>query len=493
VTTHLQLDERVDHAPDEAEVPASGDGVSVVTRALSWAPICLVVLLMAILLRYSALYLNNFDTWFHLTLGDRFRTGEWSLSHPGGLTSFATSPWVATQWSTEVLASLFEHWFGLPGVAWLFGAFYLALVLTVYVVCRKRSRPVPAAIVTAMVIFGSAPAISARPQVVSLVLLAVTVHAWLKTWDDQRIRWWLIPLTWVWATAHGLWSAGILVGAVCCVGILLDRRVSFRRALALACVPIGSLLVTALTPVGPRLLTSQFAVSARSSMIAEWGPTSFRELPALVVAAMIAWLVVLWARRGSVSWTPLLLLLMAAGWTLLVVRMVALGAIVVAPLLVQALDSRLPVRSTSPSRRGERRVLAAAAVGYLVVLGIAVTHTATEPADVPSGMLPKLRALPAGSPVVVDDGAGAWMEWAVPDVDPVIDGMLDAYPVDYIEDFTAFKAVKPGWQKFLADSHAQVAVLQKDSSVSAAMQDQLHWKVAQQDADWVYLVAPDAR
>src|SRR5919112_373712 len=386
------------------------------------APVGLVVLLFAILLRYSALHLNNFDTWFHLTLGDRFRTGEWSLGEPGGLTSFATSDWVATQWSTQVLASFFEQWFGLPGVAWFFGALYLGWLLATYVTCRRFGRPLPAAIVTGMVLVGSALAISARPQIVSMILLNVVVYAWLRTWEDGRARWWLIPLTWVWATAHGLWSAGILVGAVCCVGILLDRRVSFRRALVLACVPLGSLLATALTPVGPRLLTSQFAVSARSSMITEWGPTSFRELPALVVAAMIAWLVVLWARRGSVSWTPLLLLLMAGAWTLMVVRMVALGAIVVAPLLVQALDSRLPARSTSPSRRGERRVLAAAAVGYLVVLGVALTHTAAEPADVPSGMLPKLRALPAGSSVVVDDGAGAWMEWAVPDVDPVIDG-----------------------------------------------------------------------
>jgi hypothetical protein len=476
----MQLDERVDHTSDRAPGSESSD---IVTRTLSWAPVGLVVLLMAILLRYSALHLNNFDTWFHLTLGERFRTGEWSLSHPGGLTSFATSEWVATQWSTQVLASFFEQWLGY--VVWLVGT---------YLNCRQFGRPLPAAIVTGMVLMGSALAISARPQIVSMILLNVVVYAWLRTWEDGRARWWLIPLTWVWATAHGLWSAGILVGAVCCVGILLDRRVGFRRALVLTCVPLGSLLATALTPVGPRLLTSQFAVSARSSMITEWGPTSFREVPALVVAAMIAWLVVLWARRGSVSWTPLLLLLLAAGWTLLVVRMVALGAIVVAPLLVQALDSRLPVRAaTAPTRRREWRVLGAAVVGYLVVLGVAVSHTGAAPADVPSRLLPTLRALPAGTPVIVDDGVGAWIEWAVPDVDPVIDGMLDAYPVDYIEDFTAFKSVEPGWQKFLVDTRAQVAVLQKDSSVSAAMQDQLHWTVAQKDADWVYLVAPDAR
>src|SRR5919112_5647323 len=361
------------------------------------APVGLVVLLFAILLRHSALHLNNFDTWFHLTLGDRFRTGEWSLGDPGGLTAFATSDWVATQWSTQVLASFFEQWFGLPGVAWFFGALYLAWLLSTYVTCRQFGRPLPAAIVTGMVLVGSALAISARPQIVSMILLNVVVYAWLRTWEDGRARWWLIPLTWVWATAHGLWSAGILVGAVCCVGILLDRRVSFRRALVLACVPLGSLLATALTPVGPRLLTSQFAVSARSSMITEWGPTSFRELPPLVVAAMIAWLVVLWARRGSVSWTPLLLLLLAAGWTLLVVRMVALGAVVVAPLLVQALDSRLPVRAaTAPARRLGWGVRGAAVVVSRGVLGVAVSHTGGPPADVPSRLLPTLRALPAG-------------------------------------------------------------------------------------------------
>jgi hypothetical protein len=31
-----------------------------------------------------------------------------------------------------------------------------------------------------------------------------------------------------------------------------------------------------------------------------------------------------------------------------------------------------------------------------------------------------------------------------------------------------------------------------DSPLTAAMKDQLQWTVVQEDADWVYLVAPDA-
>ncbi len=455
-----------------------------------WPAVLLVVALMAVLLRFSSLRLNNTDTWFHLVLGERFRHG-WSLRSPGSLSPFATSDWVPTQWSTEVVASQLESWFGLPGVAWFFGALYLALLLTVYGVTRARCRPFPAAVITAMVVLGAAPALSARPQVLSLLLLAVVVHAWLRSWEDGRARWWLVPLTWVWATAHGLWSAGVLVGVVCCVGIVLDRRADGRQVFRLVAVPVLSVLAAALTPVGPELLTSQLAVSARTSMIAEWGATSFRTLPAFVVAAMAGWLVVLWARRGGASWTALLLFLLAAGWTMLVVRMVPLGAVLLAPLLAGAVSAVRPGRVAGAREdRLERRALAVAAAAFLVGLALAVPHTARTPAGVPTALQPALSILPPGTPVVVEDGTGAWLEWAVPQVAPVVDGLLDAYPVDYLADFTDFRQVRPGWQGFLGRTGARVAVVRVDSPLRSALQGDLGWRPVQRDRAWVLLDAP---
>ena len=105
----------------------------------------------------------------------------------------------------------------------------------------------------------------------------------------------------------------------------------------------------------------------------------------------------------------------------------------------------------------------------------------------------RLDALPEGSPLLVEDGVGAWVEWRVPGVDPVIDGLLDAYPVDYIRQFYDFKKVAPGWQDFVNESGARDAVLLDGSPVSAALQDQLGWTVVQKDRAWVYLEAPAAR
>ena len=470
-------------------------------RTRGVAAVVLLALLLALVLRFSALHLGNQDTWFHLVLGDRFRHG-WSLGHPGAPTPFATADWVPTQWSTEVVASWFESWFGLPGVAWLFGAFYLALVLLTYLSCRRLSaRPLGGALATALLVFGVAPVLSARPQVVSLVLLTVTVGAWLRTAEDGKVRWWLVPMTWGWATAHGLWSAGVLLGFVCWIGLVLDGRARGRRAVAMLAVPALSLGATMLTPVGPRLLTSQLAVGARTSMIAEWGPTDFRSVPSLAVALMLALVVALWTRRGRVSWLRLGLLLLAGGWTILVARMVSLGAVVLAPLLAEAIGHSMSrarfslagrragsTRSTLPP--WERAALLVTAIGYLVALAVAAPQVVVRPADVPTTMAPRLSALPSGSTVLVEDGIGGWMEWAVPSVHPVIDGMLDAYPVGYIHRFFDTTKVKPGWRRFVSRSGARVGVLEAGSPLSAALHDQLGWRPEAHDGRWVLLRAP---
>jgi hypothetical protein len=471
----------------DSSVPPVIPTLTPTATVLRVLPHLALVLLMIVVLAGAALRLVNRDTWFHLTLGEHFRT-DWSLSHPGALTPFATSSWVPTQWSTEVVASRFEHLWGLPGVAWFFGALYLVLVLVLYAGARRVAGPVAATVATVAAVLGAAPAISSRPQVVSLVLLAVTLSAWIRTAVDLRPRWWLVPLTWLWATAHGMWSLGVLVGVVCCVGLVADRRVDLRRTALLLGVPLASVTAAALTPVGPRLLTSQLAVSDRTSLIAEWAPTRFDGGPALVVAAMAAVVIVLWARRGRVDWTPLLLLLLAVGWTISVSRLVACGAVVLAPLLAEALErGREP---SSPAPRLERGFVGAGAVGYLVALGLLVPHTAAFAGDVPDGLTSRLQALPQGSTVLAADDLGAWIEWRTPSVHPVIDGMLDAYPVGWIRRYKAFEAVEPGWQRFVRDTGARVAILPDDSAARAAMQDQLGWRVVDRDAGYVYLVAP---
>ena len=473
-----------------AEPPRTGDAgaPSPVRRLLNRSPLALLLFLMALVAQVGAQPLNNGDAWFHLRAGHLF-WGSWSLWHPGAPTRFATSAWVPTQWSTEMLTAKVEDWFGLPGVAFFYGLVYLAFLVAVYGACRRLSGPLAGAVATGAAVFAASTTLSARPQVVSLVLIAVTVDAWWRTRADGRLRWWLLPMTWVWATAHGLWTAGVLVSLACWLGLALEGRLRGRVGRAFL-VPLGSLVAATLTPLGPKLLLSQLAVSERTPMIAEWGATSFRTVPALVVGVMVAVLLVLWLRGERVGAMPLLLLVLACGWAALVTRLVAPAAVLVAPLLAQALTERLRRRTRVPTDRVERVVVALAALACVAGLAAAVPSSADRAAGVPDAFAPRLAALPRGSAVLVEDSSGAWMEWRFPGVQPVIDGLLDSYSVAYMRRFDTFWRAEPGWRGFVADSGARNAVMLAGSPATTALVEEAHWRVVQRDAPWVYLVAP---
>ena len=71
-----------------------------------------------------------------------------------------------------------------------------------------------------------------------LCLFAVVTGAALATVDDGRPRWWVVPLTWVWACTHGTWILGIAMTAlVACAGLLDRRDDPLRRHLTRLAVP----------------------------------------------------------------------------------------------------------------------------------------------------------------------------------------------------------------------------------------------------------------
>jgi hypothetical protein len=226
-------------------------------------------------------------------------------------------------------------------------------------------------------------------------------------------------------------------------------------------------------------------------MVSEWAATSFRSPDALAVAAMAGVVAVLWARRGRVPWAPLLTFLLACGWAVMANRMVALSAIVLAPLLADVLAELTPVRGQARRiPRSEMAALLGTTVLVLAAMAAIVPHTATRPGEVPDRFTARLGALGAGSNVLVVDPVGSWIEWRFPTLNPTFDGMLDAYEVPYLHRLTAAASVKPGWKGFVRDTHADVAILTRGTALSAAMRDQLHWQPVQRDGEWVYLVAP---
>jgi hypothetical protein len=430
------------------------------------------------------------DAWWHLKAG-AYVLSHWRFSGPDPWVPFSSRPFVLTQWLPEVAAQESYALFGLPAVAWLRCAAMLALISALVWAARQASDAVPAIIAALAGLVGAGGSLSERPQLVSFVLLAVTVGAWWKSAGDLKPRWWLAPLTFIWACSHGLWGVGVLIGLAVVAGLALDKRLDRRTATGLLAVPALSVIAAALTPVGPRLLLTPFEVSSNvSQFVQEWQPTDVRNLFAAVTLGMIALALLPWIRGTTPRpWWQIALAATAVVSTLAMSRTVPVGSIIAAPLLASSLQEQRGLPTTPLKRRGMSAWIGLVAAAAIVAVPIAGA-VAQRPGGWPEGLRPQLAAIPAKTVVLNDFTAGGWLLWAEPHLTPVIDLRSEIYSTEYIREYIRTEEVRPGWQRLLDRTKPRYALLRANSALTVALREELSWTTVGTDAGYVLLKAP---
>ena len=239
----------------------------------------------------------------------------------------------------------------MPAIAWLRALAVVGLFLSLCLVTRRRLGTVAAVAVAAAVTVVCLPTMTERPQALGMVMLALTVHGWWRSLEDGRPRWWLVPVAWVFACSHGLWSLGLLAGLVVCVGRVLDGagpRGTARLGLVLGL----QVLVTAATPLGPALLLTPVLTSANGRVfVQEWQPGSLASPTVIAVLALAVGVVTLTlVRHERLALSRFLVVVTALALTAAAVRTGGPGAIVLAPVVVEVLGrrERSPSRSRGP-------------------------------------------------------------------------------------------------------------------------------------------------
>ncbi|MEP6650123.1 MAG: hypothetical protein ABJA74_09440 [Lapillicoccus sp.] len=461
----------------------------------TWAPLGVVALVPLFLLFNRTHQVGDPDTFWHIRAGD-FLLQSWRLSGPDPWSPFTTNTWVLHEWLPELALSLANRVDGLTGVAW---AWYVGTVLvafTFYASCRSQGRIVLSAIATVLAMLGAAASLTPRPQLVSIALSAVVTAAWLSSVRDGRARWWLFPLTWVWACSHGMWFVSPLVGGVVVVGLLLDRaRTKPLRtlgALAVACALVG-----AVTPAGPNLLLAPLSVSGYTRFVSEWDPPRLSSPPVAVTLMLLAVIAAIWVRTGRrPSWGHVLVWVIALGWALAYTRTVAIAAAMAAPLVVAGISSVLPSEPAESRAQAVRRrrvewvTLAGSLVVSAVLAALVLPATTASPDRMPTGLDAALDRLPAGTVVMDEYGLGGYLRYRHADLVPVIDERTELFAVDHVQAYLDARGAKPGWTDFLQKTGAKAALVPTESAIADALPRQLDWRSLGTSGDYVLLVAP---
>lgn len=434
-------------------------------RSPAWVRLLPLVLAVIVVGVQTLHPIDDPDTWWHLRSGDDVRR-DFILVGPDPWSSFTSGTWIRHQWLGDALMSWVNDVAGLPGVAWLVTAWATATFVTAYVACRRHTSIFVATAVAVGGFGGMSMTITARPQSLSLIFTLVAVTGWHAVARDHRVRLWLVPLTWVWACCHGFWFIAPVLGIVVVIGLLLERAPR-GAVLSTSAVTVLSLAAAALTPVGPRLLTTPFEVSSITGFIEEWQPPSLT-MPAFVITAVMTSLLVMsWLTRAHVDWAELGMVLLAVYLLMSHGRTVSLAAAIVAPLLATGLQSWSPFRR----ERWTRTEAGTLIVSVLVGLGLSGLLAVAQPASngFPNRLTAALRALPAGSVVCNHYDTGGWLLYVVPHVVPTIDGRTELYGPSALASYTQFTTGGPGTVDFVRDRGCHSALVKGGSSSEAAL------------------------
>ncbi|MER7071489.1 hypothetical protein [Terrabacter sp. NPDC000476] len=485
MTTTSTRDARRDDAA-EPVTPAGSDRRSALPLLVRQVLPGLAVLSVVVVL---ARPVSDPDTFWHLAAGDRLRE-TWSFSGADPWSTMSTLPWRLHEWLPEVVMSLAQQAFGLPGVSWLLPLGGAGITLALWLAVRRHAPLLVTAVVVLVAVVAMSSSLTLRPHLVSFALATVTTGAWLRTRDDGRARWWLVPLTWVWACSHGMWFVGVAVGVAALAGLLLDGVARGRAWLRLALVPLASLVAAALTPVGPELLAAPSSVREYAQYVTEWRPPSLSDIGFVAFLALAGVTVLVWSRaRLRVPWTELALAALAIGLALLYVRTVAVGAAVLAPVVAPSLARAAGLPREPLRRREVALTLTLAAVG-LVVSGALAPARAAQPQWGPNDLDRPIAALPAGTVVCNDYGSGGWLIWKHPNVRPAIDGRTEIYSLAHVESYMAFHRAEPGWTAYLSRTGCRWALVPADLPVAEALVAQTRWTVAARGSSHLLLRAP---
>lgn len=387
---------------------------------------------------------------------------------------YAGTAWRTQSWLADIGFGFLERWTG--GVDWLpyymfaMAAFAAALVLaTIY---RRTGHLAITAAAGVVLVWQAGPFASARPVVISYVLLAALAAALLSDRVDY-----LIPgLIWLWAALHGSFVIGI--GLI----VLEAIRRSSRRHLELAVV---SIVLASLTAHGLgvwEVLFAFFGNREALEIIQEWQPPNYSNpfmLPygLMILAAIYA------AVRGRIEQRSLIVILPFLFFGMLAVRNLYPAMIVVLPYVAAALTPEAPeVRRTDPLP------IVAGFAAVIVVAGIAGVM---RPVELAKSAFPQPAALAALDPGPIFHGIapGGYLIYAQwPERPVLVDDRAELFGIDGFNRYLDVAEGK-GWRDLFAELGISQALLDAEWPLVNALAE-AGWVEDYRDEYFVVASAP---
>ena len=398
------------------------------------------------------------DMWWHLAAGKAMleqgkilTTDIFSYTHFG-------ERWTNAFWLSDIFLFLAYRLAGYLGIA-LLVAFTAAVTMAV-IYKHTSHNPFPLSLlIILLATFAIAPVWTPRPQIFSLLLLAILDYG-LKEKDGFIFKrpWLLIVLFILWANLHGgfIWGFLLLLAVICGNGLdYLSKKgngLSVQQLIQLGSWAVIAALAIAINPNGISLWKLPFytvGVSIRS--ITEWGSPDFHRLDLHPILWLIFLIIIgMGTSTKAISWSSILKVIGFSYMAFVSQRSIGPFVVIAAPVVINSLNNLwvewLSIVSRLYTPKQSRPISVTFAIFLnLVILGFFVVLTMMRAYSV-SAFERVHRGFPSKAVAWIRENQpegrmfnaynwGGYLQWELPEYPVFIDGRADLYGEKTINDW----------------------------------------------------------
>jgi hypothetical protein len=465
------------------------------------------------------------DTGWHI------RTGEYVLDTGRAPTSdlFSFSKpgetWYAWEWLADVALAFLFRQAGFKGVVLVAGVIITATAFIVFRAMMWRgANPLVAMVVCLFGVGASSVHYLARPHILTLLLMAVSV--WLLARDRQaetRWVWVLIPITAVWTNLHGGFVAliatiGLLVAGSAVEAYLLpaERGARLRAVRRYAVLGAGCAAASLVNPFGYHLhlhVISYLKSDWIRKAVEEFQSPSFREESMLQFEALL--IAGLFLAAAAIRRREIVEALWVVFWThaaLGSVRHVPVYVVVAAPLIAAELTRWWEWAAAGRSRKSVvsilkalgddsapafRRMTAWAAVP-VVVLAV-INEPVKWPKDFPKEKFPvnvverHREALSAARVFTSDQWADYLIFRSYPRQRVFFDGRSDFYGPEMGQQYIRLIQTHHDWEQLIDRYRFDYVLSPPDWPLASMLKRDARWRIVEDDGKAILFERVKAR
>ncbi len=442
------------------------------------------------------------DMYWHLATGQYItNTHTIPMSDPFSWTMRGV-PWVDVHWLSQVIMFGLYQITGLAGLA--VGVSLLTVLAFVLVWKQLSGGVFIRAAIVLLAATAANPNLTPRSQMATFVGVAIVAYLlFLYKWRQIDRLWWLPLIFVVWVNLHGGYIAGFMLLGTFVAGEALSNVlhlsgaeiVSWRRlgkVLIVGLVSGGVLLINPYTSAALQLPFKTVNIGVLQDFIQEWASPNFHQTSLQQMLWMLLLtLVAIGFSRRRLDITDAFTLTLFAFITFLAQRNLGLFALICAPILSRHVSpivarSRWGQRPLSPGNpivNGLLMMVIVVAVGLYTIVSLSPTaQSKAEAKALPVAAADWIAQHQPNGPLFNAYNWGGYLLWRLGAEYPVyVDGRTDLYDDAFLRNFLAITLVSPDYDQRLANTGAQIVLIESGSVLDNFLARHAAWREAYRD------------